>query len=255
MRPVLVSGHTDTAKILETYRSQNRGYMVPLHEFIKSIGLGDYRYYNSELSQVVNLFSLSDESRPSHFTKIRLLHFLFHHRNHSTAYGLGFMRAELIASEFGKIGTSETDINESLRILGTHLLVENDIYEKEKPGNAYRVTGAGRYYLRYLSDKFTYLDLTCQDTPIADPQMFEAIKGVISKRDLEDRFSRVSSFVSYLLYEEEQEHAAILNTSDSLPLRHKLMPQIRDGFGKDVAFIRSRRMRRPVLETPYRSKE
>jgi hypothetical protein len=250
----LVSGHTDTGKILQTYRKQH-GYLVPLHEFIKSIGLGDYRYYNSELSQVVNLFSISDESRPSHFTKMRLLEYLYYHRNHSTSYGIGFFNTQVIKSEFGKIGTSEADLEESLRILAAYLLVENDRYDRSMVGNAYRITWAGRYYLRYLSDKFTYLDLVCQDTPISDPKVFDTIKELVGSGDLEIRFKRVAAFVNYLLGEEEREYAAILSTSNSIPLRCRLVPTLATRFESDMEYIRSRRKRRPLEKTPYSSKE
>ena len=194
----LVSGHTDTGKILSTYRGQH-SYLIPLHEFIKSIGLGDYRYYNSELSQVLNLFSISDESRPSHFTKVRLLEYLFYHRNHSTSYGIGFINTDGMMNEFSRIGTSESDFKESLRLLSTYLLVENDRYDRSTFGSAYRITFAGRYYVRYLCDKFSYLDLVCQDTPIADKKVFEAIKEVVGSSELENRFTRVRAFVEYLV--------------------------------------------------------
>ena len=249
----LVSGHTDTGKILSTYRNQH-GYLVPLHEFIKSIGLGDYRYYNGELSEVLNLFSISDESRPSHFTKIRLLEYLFYHRNRSTGYGIGFINTQTIKSEFGRIGTSEEDLEESLRILSANLLVENDRYDRSTVGSAYRITFAGRYYLRYLSDKFTYLDLACQDTPIADKKAFEIVKEHVGSGELESRFTRVRAFVAYLVGEEEREYAAILSTSQSIPLRRKLMPNLASGFESDVRYVLSRRNRRPIEKTPYEAK-
>jgi len=97
----------------------------------------------------MNLFSISDESRPSHFTKFRVLEYLFFHRNRSTTYGLGFIPTDIVRKEFLKFGTSDQDITESLRILSAYLLVENDLYERSAAGNAYRITQAGRYYLRY----------------------------------------------------------------------------------------------------------
>jgi hypothetical protein len=253
----LVSGHTDTGKILNTYRNQH-GYLIPLHEFIKSISLGDNRYYSSELSRVVNLFSISDESRPSHFTKARLLEYLFFHRNHSTTYGLGFISTESVRKEFVKFGTSDVDITESLRILSAYLLVENDVYERTATGNAYRITQAGRYYLRYLSNKFSYLDLVCQDTPISDHTVYDLIKELVSRSELEDRFTRVRAFVRYLVGEEEREHAAILNASDSMPLRVKLMPGLEKGFEHDHQYILQRRKRGRKAETektPYALKD
>jgi GTPase SAR1 family protein len=112
----LTSGHTDASKILASHRSA-RGYLVPLHEFIKSIGLGDFPYYHGDLSAVLNLYSISDESRPSHLTKVRLLEYLSYHRNRSSSFGIGFVRADIICAEFDRIGTSAFDLAESLRIL------------------------------------------------------------------------------------------------------------------------------------------
>jgi hypothetical protein len=250
----LVSGHTDTGKILQTVRLR-RGYLIPLHEFIKSTGLGDSRFYHGELSRVLNLFSISDESRPSHFTKLRLLEYLHYHRNRSTSFGIGFMNLEVIKSEFGKIGTSETDLEQSVRILSTYLLLENDRYDRSSVGNAYRITPAGRYYLRYLSAKFSYLDLVCQDTPIWDVKTFDVIKELISSTDLEDRFKRVAAFVTHLAEEEKQEHAAILSTSESIPLRVEIMTALKSDFEEDLQYIRRNRNRRRVEKTPYSAKE
>ena len=253
----LVSGHTDASKMLTIYRGAH-SYLIPLHEFIKSIGLGDNKYYHSELSVVLNLFSISDESRPSHFTKMRLLEYLYYHRNHSTSYGMGFIRADLIHQEFKKIGTSESDIIESLRILSSNLLLENDLYDRSNPGKAYRITGAGRYYLRYLSNKFSYLDLVCQDTPIADRSVCDLIKDNVNRKELDDRFRRVAAFLNYLLGEEEREFAAILNVSDSMPLRQKLIPGLKESFEQDRRYIVSRKgraRRAAAAQTPYEVKE
>ena len=251
----LVSGHTDTGKILGTYRIEH-SYLIPLHEFIKSIGLGDYRFYQSELSQVVNLFSISDESRPSHFTKIRLLEYLYYYRNHTTTFGMGFIRTDAIVDAFLRFGTSDADLNESLRILAAYLLVENDTYESNELGGAYRVTAAGRYFIRILMNKFAYLDLVFQDTPIADRVVFDTVEKLVASRDLDDRFARVAAFVDYMLGEEEREHAAILSTSDSIPLRERIIPELRKAFESDKVFIKKGRKRREskAEKTPYEPK-
>src|SRR5579864_1193987 len=251
----LVSGHTDALKMLDTVR-ETRGYLIPLHEFIKSIGLGEYRFYYGDLSYVLNVFSISDESRPSHFTKLRLLEYLFHHRNRSTALGIGFIGIDFIRSDFQRIGTSEADLTESLKVLSRFLLVENDVYDADRTGHGYRITAAGRYYLRYLVNKFTYLDLVLQDTPIADNTAFEEMKDLLTSRELEDRFARVETFLTYLLAEEEREHSAVLSTSESIPLRQKMMPPIITDFHSDKDFIRSKRRRRRKGEpTPYISED
>src|SRR5207245_1360132 len=62
--------------------------------------------------------SISDESWPSHFTKLRLLEYLHYHRNHATSYGIGFINMDVIKLEFRKIGTSEdTQPLSAMRVL------------------------------------------------------------------------------------------------------------------------------------------
>ena len=166
------------------------------------------------------------------------LEFLYFHRTRSSfAFGVGFVSTESIRSEFGKIGTSETDIAESLRSLGSLALVENDVYDFQNISAAYRITPAGRYYMRYLSGRFSYLDLVLQDTPISDREVFQTIKDLIGKKEMEDRFRRVTEFVLYLTNEEEREYPAIISTSESLPLRRKLMPEKVREVQDDKVFI------------------
>lgn len=130
--------------------------------------------------------------------------------------------------------------------MSAYLLVENDRYDRSTVGSAYRITWAGRYYLRYLSDKCSYLDLVCQDTPISDKRVFDVIRELVSSGELENRFTRVRAFVNHLVGEEEREHAAILSTSNSIPLRGRLMPALSTGFESDVRYILSRRSRPPT---------
>jgi KaiC/GvpD/RAD55 family RecA-like ATPase len=254
----LVSGHTDAGKMLSVYRN-DRHYDVPLHEFIKSIGLGDRRFYQSNLSSILNLYSISDESRPSHFTKLRLLEYLYFHRTRTSfAYGLGFVPTETIRREFSRIGTSDIDISESLKTLGAAGLVENDIYDFRQVSAAYRVTHAGRYYMRYLSGRFSYLDLVLQDTPICDSATFQLIKGQINSKDMDDRFNRVTAFMLYLNTEEDKEYPVIVTMSESLPLRKRLMAEKIQELEEDKRWIADAVLRRRFKAkgdvTPYSDK-
>jgi hypothetical protein len=255
----VISGHTDADKMLSIYRLDNE-YDIPLHEFIKSIGLGDQRYYQSNLSTILNLYSISDESRPSHFTKMRLLEYLFFHRTRTSfAFGIGFIPTDAIKSEFAKIGTSESDLVESLKMLGAYALVENDVYDFKTVSAAYRITPAGRYYLRFLAGRFSYLDLMLQDTPISDDVTFHTIKKLITSRDMEERFVRVTAFVQYLSNEEEHEYPAIVSTSESFPLRKKITASVLQELEEDKSFIRAGIARRREWykgeATPYSPKE
>jgi hypothetical protein len=249
----LLSGHTDASKILSIAREGSSLYAIPVHEFIKSIGLGDLRYYHSDLSPILNLFGISDEARPSHFTKLRLLDFLFFNRNRTSTYGQGFVSIEVLQREFTRIGTSETDLQGSLKTLAYFSTIENEVYDSAVMGRAYRVTPAGRYYARDLAARFAYLDLVLQDTPIADPTLFAHILLVIHRTDLEDRLARVASFLQYLREEEAREHTAILHTSDSPPLRRRIGESLLREFEQDRDIIRKRVARRSSTSrgTPY----
>jgi hypothetical protein len=169
---------------------------------------------------------------------------------------MGFIRTDAIVDAFLRFGTSDADLNESLRILAAYLLVENDTYESNELGGAYRVTAAGRYFIRILMNKFAYLDLVFQDTPIADRVVFDTVEKLVASRDLDDRFARVAAFVDYMLGEEEREHAAILSTSDSIPLRERIIPELRKAFESDKVFIKKGRKRREskAEKTPYEPK-
>jgi hypothetical protein len=251
----LKSGHTDAGKILSSSHAKSE-YLIPLHEFVKSIGLGDTRYYQTEGSYIMNLYSISDEARPSHFTKLRLLHYLFAHRGRTSMFGVGFIRTDVLRHEFLRIGTSETDFTESIKTLAAYSLVENDIYDADTISQAYRITVAGRYYMRYLAAKFGYLDLVLHDTPIADNIVFDKIYHLVGLVELDDRFDRVELFLAYLLTEEEREYAAIVATSESIPLRRRLVPDMLREFREDRAFILAnvaRRKRFPTegIRTPY----
>jgi hypothetical protein len=110
--------------------------------------------------------------------------------------------------------------------------------------------------MRYLAAKFAYLDLVLHDTPIADNAVVSQIYGLVSNVELEDRFARVDLFLNYLGSEEEREYAAILATSESMPLRRRLIPDMLREFHEDRAFIRgsvARRKRFPdtAIRTPY----
>lgn len=255
----VISGHTDADKMLSVLHT-DPPYDIPLHEFIKSIGLGDQRHYQSNLSAILNLYSISDESRPSHFTKLRLLEYLFFHRTRSSfAFGIGFIPTEAIKGEFAKIGTSEVDIVESLKMLGSYALVENDVYDFKTVSAAYRITPAGRYYLRFLAGRFSYMDLVLQDTPISDSTTFHTIKKFIANIDMDERFARVTAFVQYLNSEEDREYPAIMSTSQSIPLRKRLTPSLLQELEEDKTFIRQgiarRRGRFKGEATPYSPKD
>jgi hypothetical protein len=113
--------------------------------------------------------------------------------------------------------------------------------------------------VRYLAVRFSYLDLVLQDTPIADLDIFDKIIARIDSKDLHDRFDRVELFLAYLRDQEEREHAAIVGTSESIPLRRRFLADMLPEFENEKAYILrmvGERKNRPTqIATPYKVSE
>jgi hypothetical protein len=54
----ILSGATNTPEILARFR-ESRSYVVPFHQFAKSVILGDYRYYKESRSLILNVFEVA----------------------------------------------------------------------------------------------------------------------------------------------------------------------------------------------------
>ena len=61
----LVSGATDVDKMLAIYNREG-AYFVAFHEFVKSIMLGDRKYYKESESPVMNLYDCGADRNSSH---------------------------------------------------------------------------------------------------------------------------------------------------------------------------------------------
>ncbi len=86
----LSSGHTNTDEYIRTY-IEHGSYLIPNHALIRSLALGDRRYYDSQRSHVANLYSLSDDGFYSHFNKLRVLQYLQERVHADSPVGQGFV--------------------------------------------------------------------------------------------------------------------------------------------------------------------
>ena len=86
----MTSGATDVDKMLAIYRKSGV-YNVAFHEFVKSIMLGERRYYKDQASSVLNIFDCGVERNASHFTSLRILRILLLRRGESNREGQGFV--------------------------------------------------------------------------------------------------------------------------------------------------------------------
>ena len=234
----LTAGSLDTGKILACMK-ENDEYLVPIHEFIKSVMLGSKRFYSERTSMILNLFAIGDVEHPSHFTRLRLLQWLFNRRHEATSFGTGFMSLSRILEYSRSVGISELDCRTSLQRLVEGALVENDLRAQRlvEETQAVRVTPTGRYYLITLHRRFAYIDLVMQDTPFIDRRAFDAVEEKCDSSDMEDRFERCDRFLKYL---EEQESEELITLSKIAPegrAQQQFMTAARNAFEREKQYI------------------
>ncbi|MGE0456090.1 MAG: hypothetical protein AB7O37_22935 [Vicinamibacteria bacterium] len=249
----LGSGATDVDKMLRIYRREG-AYYVAFHEFVKSIMLGDRKYYRESHSRVMNLFDCGPEKNASHFTTIRVLRFLAALRGQSDPAGQGHCDVDRLLLTFENVFDNREDLIRSLNRLVNRQLLETDTKAADSiaGSSSVRITSAGWYYLRYLVRSFAYLDLVLQDTPLNDPRTEEALRMSVREVDnlagrdedkeqrMDARFGRVGCFLEYLRSEEERERKEFALNETTGDLSEPVMTPILAEFGKESEWIRRR---------------
>lgn len=217
----MTSGATDVDKMLNIY-GRSGAYFVAFHEFVKSIMLGDRRYYKDQASAILNLFDCGSERNASHFTGLRIIRALSLRRGESNPEGQGFVDIAQLISASEDVFDNREDIIRTLNRLVARQLIEANSKSTESIAQAshVRVTSSGWYYATFLVRSFSYLDLVLQDTPLDDSDVAASLRSLVQQVDnLTDseekklermavRFTRVREFLEYLAREEskEQDH-------------------------------------------------
>lgn len=207
----LISGYTDVSEYIlrVIYNSDEQKITIPIHEFVKTIGLENKIYYNHISSQIKNIFyPISPNS--DYFVKYYILKALDEqlsfgginnkHRNYN----------ELV-DEFNNYGYKKDVINQEMECLIKENLVEtdkiiSDISWTKLPNNDFSITitAKGHYYVKELVNRFHYFELVLQDTPISDQKIFNKIQKefpipeIRGKKDICVRVKIVEMFLEYL---------------------------------------------------------
>lgn len=185
------SGHVNTTKI-----TQIRGYIVPLHEFMRAVVHGDQEYYDPSKSELINLFDISSADGKEHFLALLLLAQLDRWGQASSNSGYA-SRAQLL--EFGQnLGFQLAQLNHAIQRLIDKKLIESNTKTTDEAVTAllyYRITSVGAFYFRRLVGIFAYVDPVVVDTPILDPIIRAQIRDVYA---VEERLDRAKVFYDYL---------------------------------------------------------
>lgn len=241
-RKFLLSGHTNVHKYV-----MSQEFSIPIWEFIKSIALNNNLYYNNETSEIKNIFYPA-KNNYNHFTKIRILRFLF-----NTTKKLGFREKfvplEDIVDLFLKIGYTKEVIMDELFMLVDYKLIDTDNYVSDIEGvdsllseSNFCISLRGVYYIEQLMNRFHYLNLVLQSTPIFDNDTFKKLNTTFPLCDeigyqvLSERLQSVQLFIEYL---EKQEFKEMKKSSLDESLSFSITNHIRSmGLDKDIHRIK-----------------
>ena len=249
----MTSGATDVDKMLAIYR-RSGAYFVAFHEFVKSIMLGERRYYKDEASQILNVFDCGAERNSSHFTSLRLIKALAQRRSESTREGQGYVEIARLISMSEDLFDNREDTLRSLNRLVARQLIEANTKSTETIAGAshVRVTSAGWYYARYLVSSFSYLDLVLQDTPLNDLTLERTLRRQVEEVDnlsdredqklarMQVRFDRVRTFLDYLQAEEQGEQNSFDLPRSGGIWSEPVIPGIREQIEDGIAWIEKR---------------
>jgi hypothetical protein len=166
---------------------------VPLHEFVRAILYGDYRYYDPAASPIANVFEISQPDPREHF----LLPLLLAHAERTGAVGQeeGFVAIDHLLAFGQSLGYTPSQVRFALRHATNRRLLQASPRIGEEPHQRYRITTVGAYTFKKLMGTFVYLDAVVIDTPIVEDSVAEQLDDC---QDIEDRVARSRLFVEYL---------------------------------------------------------
>lgn len=198
-----VSGNTN---IREMFAKANI-YQIAYHQFIKSIILGEYRYYIQNRSHIMNVFDFDTSLTDSHFSSLRILKYLLNRANRRSEIGRGYVSIQELISTANDVFIKREVIRDSLLRLSYYNLIEYDNQSRINLDSAtyVKLTPAGKYYLSELIYEFVYLDSIFIDTPISSTTTVKKIEKLCDTTDLELRLQRTTIFVDYLYQSESDE--------------------------------------------------
>jgi predicted type IV restriction endonuclease len=203
----LKSGNTNIKEIFDKLKLNKGTYQLSYHQFLKSIILGEYRYYCQERSSILNIFDFDTSLADSHFNLLRVLNYLFLRENKQSGIGRGYALITDLITAAEEVSITRDVIYDSLLRLIKYKLVECDNLSVTDLKNAsfVKITPSGKYYLGYLGNIFIYSDLIYIDTPISDKNVIDKLKKFVQSTELSKRLYRMKIFLQYIVDSETKE--------------------------------------------------
>lgn len=212
----ILSGNTNIKEIFDKHKPYSP-YQISYHQFIKSILLGEYRYYCQDRSNIFNLFDFDTSISDSHFMSLRILNFFSENINNKSSIGRGYLSINELLTVVEQVSIQRSVLYDTLkRLSGFNLIEYDNLSRTDLEGASFvKITPSGLYYLNELIYEFFYLDSVIVDTPISETIIIDDLNNYIESISLDDRIYRTSIFIDYLVSSEDREfkeHPEFINS-------------------------------------------
>jgi len=236
----LISGNTKIDEMLTAYKNSG-SYQIAYHQFLRSIALGEYRYYSQEHSQVMNVFDFNSEYSNSHFLCLKILSYAKDHMNNDSEIGRGYVSINMVRGLAADVHINTRAVEDSLLRLARFGLIVLDTRSPETLDDAsfFKITECGAYYSDVLINRFAYTDLLVSDTPIADIDLVTDLRNVIHFSGLTSRFDRTRRFIRYLHEMEEREMNLNPEYRGSPLAKYRFTSKMEAEFNREEKYILS----------------
>lgn len=215
----LKSPHIQADIALKNYLYEDQAFTFKIHEVFKGAVLGQWKYYQEDRAEVINLFDSKIGSTKLLPLRLYILNFIYKKSQEVTTH---IVKSVEIIKVFTNTGASYTDIISTLNSLQKHSLIKNKFATDIDGKSDIYLNLSGGYYISYLSKTFCYLEAIMMDTSISDTQLFDQLTSLtheieyetsISKK-LQLRIQRMQVFLKYIELLENTFFETLGNYSD-----------------------------------------
>lgn len=238
-RQFLQYGYSSTAKALEIFHRTGK-YIMPAHEALRAIALGNQSVYREEFSVFGNPFDARLGRSDLQLVRLYVMSALY---NYSTDRGFEGLAAKEIVSCLETLGisesSSETVIRDLLRFRYVFSTSHRD-YTRESILIPSRLCG---YVVRELISRLVFVETTMYDTYIGDDETWDTLKEnmrrIYREKNLIHKLA-IRKEVASLFYdfaEERLEYLAIEARERGLPPQwcHNALTRGRAQFVEDLS--------------------
>ena len=202
------SPNVDAERVINEME-KNDSYFIQLHEFSRSVLLGDLYHYSDDRSLAMNIYDVKYPDQKEHFLKPLIISYL--NSDVGRKDNDGFVETFQVIEEMLSHGFHEDQIKNSIIVLVNKKLIEtnkritfDEVKTNSKPSveidfpKLLRSTSTGVYHVDKWSTSFVYLDSISHDTPIFNKKVFDELLPDLEVTSLIKRNNRAKIIRDYL---------------------------------------------------------